>query len=108
MLPLQEPERPLFPSLRKLDLIDGTALSARKTLRLCDALMRRVEQGVPLETLDLRACRATGHAVRLLSEIVVDVRALEVEDLYPYVSDDNSDDDDEETDEEVVEDYGTG
>jgi hypothetical protein len=87
------PEWLLFPSLTKLDLIDDTALGARKTLRLCDALMKRVEQGVPLETLDLRACRATSHAVRLLSEIVVDVRAPKVRDLVnsrPFIPDDNS------------------
>jgi hypothetical protein len=36
-------------------------------------LMKRVEQGVPLEVLDLRSCTATGLAIRLLSEIVVDV-----------------------------------
>ncbi|KAH9070736.1 hypothetical protein EDB83DRAFT_361744 [Lactarius deliciosus] len=63
---------PLLPSLTKLDLID-TALSARRTLRLCDALMKRVEQGVPLEALDLTTCFATSRAVRLLGEIVVDV-----------------------------------
>ncbi|KAH9161212.1 hypothetical protein EDB89DRAFT_755206 [Lactarius sanguifluus] len=63
---------PLLPSLTKLDLI-GAALSARRTLRLCDALMKRVEQGVPLEALDLTTCFATSRAVRLLGEIVVDV-----------------------------------
>ena len=47
--------------------------SAHRTLRLCDARMRRVEQGVPLETLDLRTCIATSRAVELLSEIMVDV-----------------------------------
>ncbi|KAH9172618.1 hypothetical protein EDB89DRAFT_1885848 [Lactarius sanguifluus] len=63
---------PLLPSLTNLVLIDVT-LSARRTLRLCDALMKRVEQGVPLETLDLRTCLATSRAIELLSEIVVDV-----------------------------------
>ena len=66
-------EYPLLPSLTELVLIDVT-LGERRTLRLCDALMRRVEQGVPLEMLDLRTCQATSHAVRLLSEIVVDIR----------------------------------
>ena len=65
-------ERPLFPSLTRLELID-CPLSARRTLRLCDALMKRVEQGVPLEVLDLRSCPATSLAVQLLSENVVDV-----------------------------------
>ena len=62
---------PLLPSFTTLVLVDE--LDARRTLRLCDALMNRVEQGVPLEELDLQACLATGHAVHLLSEIVVDV-----------------------------------
>ena len=65
-------ERPILPSLTKIVLVES-ALSARRTLRLCDAFMKRVEQGVPLETLDLRTCFATGHAVELLSEIVVEV-----------------------------------
>ncbi|KAF8264774.1 hypothetical protein EI94DRAFT_1737669 [Lactarius quietus] len=63
---------PLLPSLKKLILFD-TRLSARRTLHLCDVLMERVEQGVPLETLDLSRCIATGRAVELLSEIVVEV-----------------------------------
>ena len=65
-------ESPLLPSLTKLVLVES-ALSARRTFRLCEALMKRVEQGVPLETLDLRTCVATSRAVELLSEIVVDV-----------------------------------
>jgi hypothetical protein len=66
-------ESPLLPSLTKIDLVDAS-LSARRTFSLCDALMKRVEQGVPLETLDLRTCISTSRAVELLSEIVVDVR----------------------------------
>jgi hypothetical protein len=65
-------ESPLFPLLTKLILFDST-LSAPRTLRLCDALMARVEQGVPLGTLDLRSCLATGRAVKLLGEIVTEV-----------------------------------
>ena len=65
-------ERPLLPSLITLVLVDAQ-LSARRTLCLCDALMTRVEQGVPLETLDLHTCLATSRAVDLLNEIVVDV-----------------------------------
>ena len=67
-------ESPLLPSLTTLAL-DDSMLSSRRTLRLCDALMKRVEQGVPLETLDLCSCAATSRAVDLLSEIVVDVLA---------------------------------
>ncbi|KAH8989733.1 hypothetical protein EDB92DRAFT_840694 [Lactarius akahatsu] len=65
-------ESPLLPSLTTLILVD-TALLERRALHLCDALMKRVEQGVPLETLDLRKCLATSRAIELLSEIVVDV-----------------------------------
>jgi hypothetical protein len=65
-------ECPVLPSLTDLELIDGV-LSGRRTLLLCDALMKRVEQGVPLEVLDLRTCYATSVAVQLLGEIVVDV-----------------------------------
>ena len=65
-------ESALLPSLTNLVLIQST-LSACRTLRLCDVLMKRVEQGVPLETLDLRSCLATSRAAELLSEIVVDV-----------------------------------
>ncbi|KAF8257862.1 hypothetical protein EI94DRAFT_1756478 [Lactarius quietus] len=65
-------ELPLLPSLTKLILV-RTGLSARRTFRLCDVLMKRVEQGVPLQVLDIHACFATSRAVKLLSEIVVDV-----------------------------------
>ncbi|KAF8258575.1 hypothetical protein EI94DRAFT_1754263 [Lactarius quietus] len=67
-------EYPLLPSLTTLVLLD-ISLSGRRTRRLCDALMKRVEQGVPLETLDLFTCYATTFTVQLLSEIVVDVLA---------------------------------
>ncbi|KAH9017804.1 hypothetical protein EDB85DRAFT_2014657 [Lactarius pseudohatsudake] len=69
---LLEDNVPLLPSLTELVLV-GTTLSARRTLHLCDALMKRVEQRVLLETLDLRTCFATSRAIELLSEIVVDV-----------------------------------
>ena len=75
---------PLLPSLTRLDLIDGAALSARRTLGLCDTLMKRVELGVPLEMLDLRTCRAASHAVRLLRNILVDVLDPEARYLVPW------------------------
>ncbi|KAH9023091.1 hypothetical protein EDB85DRAFT_2093907, partial [Lactarius pseudohatsudake] len=61
-------ESPLLPLLTTLILVD-TALVKRRDLHLCDALMKRVEEGVPLETLDLRKCFATSHTIELLSEI---------------------------------------
>ena len=65
-------ESPLLPLLTKITLIRAE-LSARRTSYLCDALMKRVEQGVPLEALHLQSCLATSRAVDLLNEIVVDV-----------------------------------
>ena len=63
---------PLLPSLKELILID-TVLSPRRTRRLRDALMRRADRGVPLETLDLRTCISSHRALEILGEIVVDV-----------------------------------
>ncbi|KAF8257864.1 hypothetical protein EI94DRAFT_1816687 [Lactarius quietus] len=68
-------ENPLLPSLKELVLVDSY-LCEHRTLPLCDVLMKRVEQGFLLEMLDLRTCCPDldyPAAVRLLSEIVVDV-----------------------------------
>ena len=67
-------EGPLLPSLTKLDLIDYNSLTKRRTLRLCDALKRRMEQGVPLTVLSLRKCKWTIDAIRLLRKFVAEVR----------------------------------
>ncbi|KAH9172165.1 hypothetical protein EDB89DRAFT_1906442 [Lactarius sanguifluus] len=115
---------PLLPLLKTLVLVDVTLLE-RRNLRLCDALTKRVEQGVPLETLDLRKCLATGHAIELLSEIVVDVlgpektyetgsdmfseasaRLLYLEDEYSGVEDYDEDDADTGSDDEVRDAWG--
>ncbi|KAH9058274.1 hypothetical protein EDB87DRAFT_933890 [Lactarius vividus] len=69
---LEDNGGPLLPLLTTLVLVD-TALTERKTLLLCDALRNRVEQGVLLETLDLRKCLAIGRVVELLSETVANV-----------------------------------
>jgi hypothetical protein len=66
-------ESPLLPSLIRLNLLD-TMLSERRTRRLCEALKKRVEQGVPLKVLDSQRCSFTTTAVQLLRELVVDVR----------------------------------
>ena len=119
-----ERESMLLPSLTNLVLVQST-LSACRTLRLCDVLMKRVEQGVPLETLDLRSCLGTSRAVELLSEIVVDVlgpaetletkaqflltmddeaRGLFIPDVDSDVeADDYDDDDDSDADEDAAE-----
>ena len=100
-------ECPLFPSLTRLDLMNGV-LSARRTRCLCDTFMKRVEQGVPLEVLDLRSCTATSLAIRLLSEIVLDVWVPEKlesvrtsgsidltwDETHSFVSDDKSEEGD--------------
>jgi hypothetical protein len=70
-------ENPLLPSLTELVLVNNES-HAPSTRCLCDALTKRVEQGVPLEILDLstyRQCPENPTEVRLLSEIVVDVLA---------------------------------
>ena len=71
------PESPLLPSLTEL-VIDSSVRSPSLPAWtcLCDALIKRVEQGVPLEILDLRMYRPTAYLsaeVRALSEIVVNV-----------------------------------
>jgi hypothetical protein len=66
---------PLLPSLTKLDLLGETSLTKRRTLRLCDALKKRVEQGVPLQALTLHTtCKWSTGAVQLLRTLVADVR----------------------------------
>jgi hypothetical protein len=70
-------ENPLLPSLTKLVLIK-TALLARRTLHLCDALRKRAEMGVPLKMLDLRRCLGyTSHFVGPLRDIVAEVLSPE-------------------------------
>ena len=88
-------ENPLLPSLTNLALYEST-LTALRTLRLRDALMKRVDQGVPLETLDLRSCNAPsyadyGVAVKLLSEIVVHVWARRPPYSGLFIADDSDD-----------------
>jgi hypothetical protein len=64
---------PRLPMLTKLILLD-VRLTAIRTFNLRDMLLERVEQGVPLEYLDLRTCVAAKRAIQLLAEIVVDVQ----------------------------------
>jgi len=67
------PNGPRFPRLSKLILVK-VALTALRTYRLHDILRKRLEQGTPLEVLDLRTCIATERATQLLAEIVGDVQ----------------------------------
>jgi hypothetical protein len=73
---------PLLPSLRQLDFLDGTSLTKHRTLRLCDALKKRMEQGVPLQVLDLSASNCTADAVWLLRRFVADVRGPKGQTLW--------------------------
>ena len=99
-------DNPLLPSLKELALVDIRLYKHRMT-DLYNALMMRVEQGVPLELLDLRTCHPDPEnpgAVRLLSEIVVNVLGPEetldaraqIRSMWdhlgrgPFVEDDNS------------------
>ena len=62
---------PLLPSLTELALAQ-TTLHIRLIHCLRDALIKRVEQGVPLETLDLRMCYRCSYE-EALSEITIDI-----------------------------------
>ncbi|KAI9444553.1 hypothetical protein H4582DRAFT_1909704 [Lactarius indigo] len=64
---------PLLPSLTELVVVVAPLYDYGLTLPLRDALMKRVEEGVPLELLDLRMCWDSPTLVPLLSEIVADV-----------------------------------
>ena len=72
---LEDCKNPLLPSLTELALAE-TTLDKHETLCLRDVLMKRMEQGVPLKTLDLRMCSRDPYnlvAVQLLSETAVDI-----------------------------------
>ena len=72
---LEDCKNPLLPSLTEL-VLANSILEPNLTLSLRDVLMKRVELGVPLETLDLRMCRRNPYnlvAVQLLSDIAVDI-----------------------------------
>ncbi|KAF8270165.1 hypothetical protein EI94DRAFT_814203 [Lactarius quietus] len=69
-------ENPLLPSLKVLALINVDVYEVLE-LPLCAALTKRVKQGVPLETLDLRFCYPDPNrgaaVVQLFSGIAIDV-----------------------------------
>ncbi|KAH9987714.1 hypothetical protein BJV77DRAFT_1070427 [Russula vinacea] len=65
------PDGPRLPLLSKLNLVDFI-LTSFQTDHLRDMLIERVEQGVPLEVLDLSACAVVeNRSIQLLGEIVV-------------------------------------
>ena len=63
-------ERPLLPSLTELTLV---GFPPYELLTLYDTLMKRVEQGVPVEMLDLSMCNWCDSWVQSLTELVVDI-----------------------------------
>jgi hypothetical protein len=67
------PDGPRLPSLTRLILLN-VKLTTLRTSHLGNMLIKRVEQGVPLECLDLRTCVAAKRAIQLLAEIVVDLQ----------------------------------
>ena len=66
---------PRFPLLTKLT-ISCVTWTLAKTYHFRDMLLERVEQGVPLEYLDLRACEEPEphRAKQIFAEIVIDVQ----------------------------------
>ena len=64
---------PLLPSLEEL-IVVNVFLDAKRVYYLYDMLIELVELEIPIRTLDLRLCIVTNRAVKLLSEIVVDVQ----------------------------------
>jgi hypothetical protein len=66
---------PRFPLLTKLTILYVTWTLTR-TYHFRDMLLDRVEQGVPLESLDLRACEEADplRTNQIFAEIVVDVQ----------------------------------
>ena len=107
-------ERPLLPSLTELVLVNFS-LNALSLLPLRDVFMKRMEQGVQVEMLDLRMCVPhldsdcrTEDWLLSLSEIVVDVlgpeKTFEARDQMksmwktvargPFIDYDNSSEDD--------------
>jgi hypothetical protein len=104
------PNGPRLPSLTKLVLVD-VELTAVRTNDLMTVLVSRMQQGVPLDSLDLRMCVPDVRAIRLLRHIVV-VEAQEPLSEQPGWTwdegigycheveyDDENDDDDEDEDE---------
>jgi hypothetical protein len=66
------PDGPRLPSLTRLILLDVT-LTAPRMYHLGDMLIKRVEEGVPVEFLDLSTCFGADRATQFFAEIVVDV-----------------------------------
>jgi hypothetical protein len=69
IVPPRLPEGPLLPSLTKL-IITGSPLDEHMAKGLRDMLLRRIEQGVPIQTLDLSECGVVRSAVQFFRDII--------------------------------------
>ena len=69
------PDGPRFPLLTKFS-IKSVTWTLKRMYHFRDMLLERVEQGVPLESLDLRGCEEPdpSRVNRIFAEIVVDVQ----------------------------------
>ncbi|KAI0281234.1 hypothetical protein BGY98DRAFT_1185015 [Russula aff. rugulosa BPL654] len=85
---------PQLPMLTKLTLLD-VRLTSIRALHLCDTLIERVEQGVPLEYLDLHTCVAANRAIQLLEEIRYDNEVEFDDGGHPWYSDTENENGDE-------------
>ncbi len=63
---------PRLPQLTRLTLLDAS-LTAFHTYLLRDTLIKRIEQEVPIEVLDLPGCWADDYAIELIEEVVGEV-----------------------------------
>ena len=64
---------PRFPSLTRFILLHVTLTTVR-THHLGDVFMKRMEQGIPVEVLDLSTCVGTDRASQFLAKTVVDLK----------------------------------
>jgi len=75
---------PRLAMLTKLILLDVT-LTPMRTFRLRDILIKCMEQGVPLECIDLRTCASANRTIQLFAEIMVDVQEPLAAQPFPQI-----------------------
>ena len=84
---LEDGARPLLPSLTELTVIDAAHYNLSSPL-IINALMKRVEQGVPLEVLDLRMCISSSQfdaLIQRFGEIVTNVLGPESNEVIDHM-----------------------
>jgi hypothetical protein len=65
------PDGPRLPSLTRLILFNVTVI---RSYRLVNMLIKRVEQGIPLECIDFYTCVTTKLTIQSLAEIMVEIQ----------------------------------